>query len=172
MSIPILLEKIKSSIEGEKGKDFLVVLTVVCVAIASFALGRMSNSSIKTQNPVTVKFDPSITDYFYKDTNVGQGNTPTLSPSGKITDDILSKDDAVLGATLNKDTSEELQATVDVRGGDIEKSDIVASSRGSKYYYTYCSGAKTLSEQNKVYFSSEEEAEANGYTLSTSCTKK
>ena len=32
---------------------------------------------------------------------------------------------------------------------------IVASKRGSKYYFIWCSGAKTLSEANKIYFSSE-----------------
>lgn len=48
---------------------------------------------------------------------------------------------------------------------------IVASSRGSKYYFVWCSGAKTLSETNKVYFESEESAQSAGYTLSTTCKK-
>jgi len=48
---------------------------------------------------------------------------------------------------------------------------IVASSRGSKYYYVWCSGAKSLSATNKIYFKSESEAEKAGYSLSTTCEK-
>lgn len=166
MSIHTLPEKIKSFIESEKGKDLLVILTIVCVSVSSFVLGKLSVVDTKTQKPVVVKFDPSITDYLYKE-NEGEGNPPTLSAQNiKNQDDILSSDEEILGTSSGDDTK-----SVSSNIND-EKGDIVASSRGSKYYYTYCSGAKTLSESNKVYFSSEEEAEANGYSLSSSCTKK
>lgn len=46
---------------------------------------------------------------------------------------------------------------------------IVASKRGSKYYFIWCSGAKTLSEANKIYFSSEALAQNAGYSLATNC---
>lgn len=46
---------------------------------------------------------------------------------------------------------------------------IVASKRGSKYYFVWCSGAKTLSEANKIYFDSENSAQSAGYTLATNC---
>ncbi len=45
----------------------------------------------------------------------------------------------------------------------------VASSRGKKYYPVDCSAAASLSENNKVYFGSQEEAESSGYTKSSSC---
>ena len=44
-----------------------------------------------------------------------------------------------------------------------------ASSRGSKYYSIGCSGGKTLKEENKVWFSSKQEAENAGYELSSTC---
>ena len=44
-----------------------------------------------------------------------------------------------------------------------------ASSKGKKYYTTDCSAGKNIKEANKVYFSTGEEAEAAGYTLSSSC---
>lgn len=46
---------------------------------------------------------------------------------------------------------------------------IVASKRGSKYYFVWCSGAKTLSEANKIYFDSENSAQSAGYALATNC---
>lgn len=48
---------------------------------------------------------------------------------------------------------------------------IVASTRGSKYYYIWCSGAKSLSATNKIYFQSESDAESAGYSLSSTCEK-
>ena len=44
-----------------------------------------------------------------------------------------------------------------------------ASSRGKKYYSVGCSAGKTIKQENRVYFETSEEAEAAGYTLSSSC---
>ncbi len=44
-----------------------------------------------------------------------------------------------------------------------------ASSRGTKYYSIGCSAGKTLKQENRIYFSSREEAEKAGYELSSSC---
>lgn len=46
---------------------------------------------------------------------------------------------------------------------------VVASSKGSKYYFLGCSGAKAIREQNRVTFTSPEEAEAKGYTQAAGC---
>ena len=44
-----------------------------------------------------------------------------------------------------------------------------ASNRGSKYYSIGCSGGKTIKQENRVYFTTREEAEQAGYELSSSC---
>ncbi|MFA5791605.1 MAG: hypothetical protein WC884_01040 [Candidatus Paceibacterota bacterium] len=44
-----------------------------------------------------------------------------------------------------------------------------ASSRGSKYYTISCSAGKTIKQENRIYFTTGEEAEKAGYTLSSSC---
>lgn len=44
-----------------------------------------------------------------------------------------------------------------------------ASNRGSKYYPKNCSAGKNIAEENKIYFSSAEDAEKAGYQLSTAC---
>ena len=45
----------------------------------------------------------------------------------------------------------------------------VASSRGKYYYPVDCSLAQNLSEKNKIYFSTKEEAESRGYIQNTKC---
>ncbi|MFA5778467.1 MAG: hypothetical protein WC870_03225 [Candidatus Paceibacterota bacterium] len=44
-----------------------------------------------------------------------------------------------------------------------------ASSRGSKYYPIGCSAGKTIKQENRIYFTTGEEAEQAGYALSSSC---
>lgn len=46
---------------------------------------------------------------------------------------------------------------------------IVASKNSTKYYFSYCSGVKRIQDKNKIYFLSEEEAKAAGYTLANGC---
>jgi len=45
----------------------------------------------------------------------------------------------------------------------------VASKNSDKYHLLWCSGAKTISEANKVYFTSKSEAEAAGYKPAGNC---
>lgn len=45
----------------------------------------------------------------------------------------------------------------------------VASKNGTKYHYPWCSGAATIKEENKIWFSSKEEAENAGYTPAANC---
>ena len=45
----------------------------------------------------------------------------------------------------------------------------VASKNGSKYHLPWCPGAQQMKEENKVWFSSKEEAEAAGYTPAGNC---
>ena len=45
----------------------------------------------------------------------------------------------------------------------------VASKNGSKYHFPWCSGAKRIAENNKVWFNSIEEARAAGYEPAANC---
>lgn len=42
-------------------------------------------------------------------------------------------------------------------------------SKSHKYHYTWCSGAKRIKEENKIWFNSAQEAESGGYTLAGNC---
>ena len=46
---------------------------------------------------------------------------------------------------------------------------VVASVNSDKYHYEYCSGAKRISEKNKIYFENATEAEEAGFKLADNC---
>ncbi len=46
---------------------------------------------------------------------------------------------------------------------------IVASKNGTKYHFPWCSGAKNIKEENKIWFNNEEEAKAAGYSPASNC---
>src|SRR3989338_3517499 len=45
----------------------------------------------------------------------------------------------------------------------------VASKTGTKYYLPWCGTAKRIKEENKVWFATKEEAEAEGYEPGKNC---
>jgi len=45
----------------------------------------------------------------------------------------------------------------------------VGSRNGSKYHFPWCPGAQQIKEENKVWFSSVEEAQKAGYTPAANC---
>ncbi len=47
--------------------------------------------------------------------------------------------------------------------------DIVASKSGARYHFTWCSGAKQIKEENKIYFKTAAEARLRGYTPASNC---
>ena len=44
-------------------------------------------------------------------------------------------------------------------------------STSRKYHFLWCTGAKQIKEENKIYFNSAEEAISTGYTLAANCSK-
>ena len=46
---------------------------------------------------------------------------------------------------------------------------LVASKNGTKYYLTTCNGANRIKEENKIYFTSVQEAQENGYEPAANC---
>jgi hypothetical protein len=63
------------------------------------------------------------------------------------------------------ETSEEVESAPAMNAGG----QYVASKTGKSYHLPWCSGAKLIKEENKVWFSSKEEAEARGYTPAGNC---
>lgn len=51
----------------------------------------------------------------------------------------------------------------------IGPTEVVTSSKGTKYHYSHCPGAKQISEKNRITFQSAAAAEAAGFTLAANC---
>ncbi|MBI2024052.1 hypothetical protein HYT00_01550 [Candidatus Giovannonibacteria bacterium] len=50
-----------------------------------------------------------------------------------------------------------------------EGGQIVGSKNGTSYHYSWCSGAARIKEENKIYFSSRDDAEKAGYRPAANC---
>jgi hypothetical protein len=46
---------------------------------------------------------------------------------------------------------------------------VVASKNGTKYFLPWCGGAKQITEANKIWFASKDEAETKGYQPAANC---
>lgn len=45
----------------------------------------------------------------------------------------------------------------------------VASKNGTKYHFPWCAGAQSIKEENKIWFSTAEEARQAGYQPASNC---
>jgi len=110
------------------------------------------------------------------------GNNSVLSSDAATQESIIIEDQkAVLTENLNlealsiKKTESENETTATIEEGQQieeakpETSNIVASKNGTVYHYVWCSGAKRIKEENKIYFNSIEEAEKAGYRPAKNC---
>lgn len=159
MSIPNITEKIKPLTESRKGRDVLLIVIISLASIGSFLLGRASISQSQPHN-IVVKFDPN------EIARKGIGDSTLPSPTSSGVGQPVSQSmtgNALIGAQNALSGASSGQSTATQSGT------IVASKRGSKYYFTWCSGANSLSESNKIYFQTEAQAQIAGYTKSTSC---
>jgi hypothetical protein len=68
------------------------------------------------------------------------------------------------GTSKNQHASSALGAT--------REGSVVVSSKGTKYHYAHCSGAKQIKEENRIIFVSAAEAEQAGYSLAANCKPK
>jgi len=50
-----------------------------------------------------------------------------------------------------------------------QKQSIIASKNGKKYHYAWCDSASGIKDENKIFFSTKEEALAAGYTPAANC---
>ncbi len=63
---------------------------------------------------------------------------------------------------------EEIEPATNSKSPD-GRGNYVASRNGTKYYPLGCGGANRISDENKVYFDTKEEAELSGFSASSTC---
>ncbi len=54
--------------------------------------------------------------------------------------------------------------------GENSKGLLVASKTGKKYHFPWCAGASQITDKNKIWFNSYEEAQKAGYTAASNCS--
>ncbi len=140
------MEKIKLfskyCIESDKGKNIMTVIIVMLVGLGSFGLGRLSKNNNSENTGVKIEYPA-------QEANVIDN-----------TIDYTQKGDKSVSKTV-----------FDTNGSksDLVNNNFFASKKGKKYYSIGCSAGKTIKETNKIYFTTEIDAQNAGYSKSTSC---
>ena len=122
-----------------KSDEVYIALVIVFVGIGAFGLGRLSKIE-SAREGVTIEAPAAVVEALAAEDSVSN------FASGQ--------------STANLSTVSDSSQT----GGQV-----VASKTGTKYHFPWCSGAKTISDANKITFNSAEEARAAGYTPASNC---
>jgi hypothetical protein len=146
------MDKIKQIIEGNRGKDAFVILTVILVGLGAFGLGHLDQKNKPIDDNVT---DSNPTTNIITASDIISPATPVNTISQTTT-------------TTNTPTITKTSKPIVGSTSSIDKA-FVASKIGHKYYPINCSAGKSIKSENKIYFTTEAEAETAGYTKSTSC---
>ncbi|MDP2587242.1 MAG: hypothetical protein Q8P33_00510 [bacterium] len=97
------------------------------------------------------------------------GPTPILVTAPPPIQETLQTDSSPVLTSLSGAKGEQAEPTT---GSEQDPGPFVASSSGKKYHpSTGCSYADRIKPENKIYFTSEQEARAAGYEPSTCLTK-
>jgi hypothetical protein len=131
-------ERIAGFLSSRKGRDMVLVSTMLLLASTSFGLGRLSRTAMQ---------DPSVA--------LVVSSAQEFSVSG----------------TQDVEVAEQGTDTEDVQVPEVRGSlgMYVASKKGTAYHLPWCSGAKRIAEENKVWFDSKEDAERAGYRPASNC---
>jgi len=76
---------------------------------------------------------------------------------------------SALGSISENSPSLDQNPSIETKTSNNKSGNYFASKRGKKYYSTACFAGKTIKQENRIYFSSADEAEKAGFTPSTSC---
>ena len=140
MNILEIREKIKELTERLNTREIYTILLIIVVGFGSFGLGRLSKLQ-ELREPIRIE----------------QG-------VGTQTASALSSSPPFQGGERGVVVSAAKSPAAPVVGGQI-----VASKTGSKYFFPWCGSAARISEANKVWFNSVEEARKAGYAPAANC---
>ncbi len=121
-------------------KDVYIALIILTAGVTSFLIGRLSVAN--NSGEVTIE---------YNDNGIIKGDSTVLE-----TNTVKS---SVIEDTKNQGTIVNTS----------EKGMYVGSKNSNKFHLPWCSGAQRISEENKVWFQTKEEAEAMGYIPAANC---
>ncbi len=144
-SIREIIEKIKGLLANDR--VFYITLAVL-LSVIFFILGRLSSTVEKKESIIRTDSE------FHVQKEASHTSSLIAAP--------------ILGIPVKSPTdtgSKEATSTQSVSSSG----SYVASKKSDKYHLPWCSGASRISEENKVWFASKEEAEVAGYTPAGNC---
>ncbi|MFA6226959.1 MAG: hypothetical protein WC631_00525 [Candidatus Paceibacterota bacterium] len=138
-------DKVYSKEIGLKiGADLFIVFIIVLVGMASFGLGKLSAIE-KKKTPIAV--------YKVEEALLANALKETVTEGGEG------------GASADSRAAQIAPTPTNPSNGLV-----LASKSGTKYYYPWCSGVDRIKEENKIWFSTMEEAKARGLAPAVGCT--
>lgn len=81
---------------------------------------------------------------------------------------LSSTDEKKLNDIEIKNLSSSLETKIPV---NYQTGAVIVSKNGKRYHFPWCASAKTIKEENKVIYNSEQEALSAGYTLAGNCKR-
>lgn len=123
----------------------LIAAVVVATSVGSFALGNYAGKSNALPAPIVpTSGEVQISRAVQENT----GNESRAASSTRV------------------EGTGSLQAAAAIMA---EQGSYVGSRKGTKYHLPWCPGARAISEENKVWFESKQDAESKGYTGAANC---
>lgn len=146
MTIHELSNQIKRVGERLNPRECYTILLILLVGFGSFGLGRLSRLQ-ESKSPILME----------QTLSASVAAVSSVAPSSLFTGNDTS------GVSPVKGRLSEGNNPVAPGGA------LVASKGGTKYHFPWCSGAQRISEANKIWFGSVEEARKAGYTPAGNC---
>lgn len=153
MSIPNSVENIKQFIKNSLPKGELGSMLVVCLLLIisnsiSYKIGQKSVTKTISQPGIILP------------KNIKNNYRPSYKP-GTLAAALAASD------LQTKQTDE--KSTKQTKLNTTNQGQYVASKNGRVYYFTWCTGAKRIIEENRQYFNTAKDARAAGLTPSKTC---
>ena len=142
-----LISKVKNGFDIKE--DLFIVISIILIGLAGFGLGKLSMLE-KGREAVQIKPAQVIT------TGSGEVRFTPIATS------------SVKSAEVTKGVDVPLSAAAMI-ASESAKGLLVASKTGKKYHFPWCAGASQITEKNKIWFNSFEEAQKAGYTAAANC---
>lgn len=97
---------------------------------------------------------------------LGRLSVSTAQNSGVVIEKVLQTTEN----TVSQQAAGVSKSQVATPSKNMQKSgQYVASKNGSKYYFPWCGGANNISETNKIWFETVEDAKSKGYLPASNC---
>jgi hypothetical protein len=149
-------EKIKDFIVQNQA-DVILVIGIILIALISFGLGRLTAPQVNKE-PVVIEKQGTG--------NLELGTGSVLNSAGQS----LNQGAVEQGSTSTDSTTNQ-SASQQAANSNNSQGIIVASKNSNKYHWPWCAAAKNIKPENQIWFKSEAEAKAAGYTPSDCFSK-